>query len=69
MLGVIVLLLAAIGAAVGYYLYEGRSREVTGSSTEEFLPEENPDPEKVDDIHGTYDKIGRFLEAVAEFGK
>ena len=41
-LGVLVLLVAAIGAAVGYYFYEGRSREVTGSSTEEFLPEENP---------------------------
>jgi outer membrane protein assembly factor BamB len=41
-LGVLVLLVAGIGAAVGYYLYEDRSREVTGSSTEEFLPEENP---------------------------
>ena len=29
------------------YFYEGRSREVTGSSTEEFLPEENP----ADDDH------------------
>lgn len=42
MLGVLVLLVAALGAAVSYYFYEGRSREVTGSSTEEFLPEENP---------------------------
>ena len=42
MLGVLVLLLTALGAAGGFYLYEGRSREVTGSSTEEFLPEENP---------------------------
>ena len=42
MLGVLVLLVAAFGAAVSYYFYEGRSREVTGSSTEEFLPEENP---------------------------
>ena len=42
MLGVLVLLLAALGAGLGLYLYEGRSREVTGSSTEEFLPEDNP---------------------------
>ena len=41
-LGVLVLLIAAFGAAAAYYFYEGRSREVTGSSTEEFLPEENP---------------------------
>jgi hypothetical protein len=41
-LGILVLLIAVFGTAVTYYLYEGRSREVAGSSTEEFVPEENP---------------------------
>jgi outer membrane protein assembly factor BamB len=41
-LGVLVLLVAAFGVALGYYFYEGRSRAITGSSTEEFVPTENP---------------------------
>jgi hypothetical protein len=34
-----------------------------------LTPEENPDPGKVEAIDDTYGKLGRFLEAVAEFGK
>jgi outer membrane protein assembly factor BamB len=41
-IGLALLALALLGAALGYYRYETRDREVRGSSTEEFVPTDNP---------------------------
>jgi outer membrane protein assembly factor BamB len=41
-IGLAALALALLGAALAYYRYETRDREVRGSSTEEFVPTDNP---------------------------
>jgi outer membrane protein assembly factor BamB len=42
LIGLALLVVAAAGVALGYYRYETRDREVRGSSTEEFVPTDNP---------------------------
>jgi outer membrane protein assembly factor BamB len=42
LIGLAALLLLLLGAALAYYRYETRDREVRGSSTEEFVPTDNP---------------------------
>ena len=42
LIGLAALVLALLGAALAYYRYETRDREVRGSSTEEFVATDNP---------------------------